>query len=244
MDGAVWGLVMLSTARQNLCHKPARLAPLLATATAITLALAMTLSLSGCDRMQTQDSDTQNPPSYPQGPQVLDNGLLSAPLETVDLPIANFRQQTPVWCWVTVAQQIIAATRGIDNTPQQCELVATANGVAPDVCCDGYNQQCVTTGSLQQISGLIAHYGGRTSSFAAPTDPMSLYNALRAGHAVIIALNMNGSGHVVVARGMMTQQVDGGYEPVIILNDPESEITQPIPFSQVEPMWEEAIVVN
>ena len=235
---------MPSNAHQIFSTRRVRLSLLLATAAA--------MMLSGCDRMQPQDSDNQNRdnhdqalnPPIQQEPQVLDNGLLSQPLETVDLPIENFRQQTDVWCWVTVAQQIIAATRGVDNTPQQCELVATANGVAPDVCCNGYNQQCVTTGSLQQISGLIAQYGGRTSSFAAPTDPMTLYNALRGGHAVIIALNMNGSGHVVVARGMMTRAVAGGYEPVVILNDPESEITQPIPFSQVEPMWEQAIVVN
>ena len=180
----------------------------------------------------------------PSQPHNLSGGLLSEPLTTVELPVANLSQQTPVWCWVTVAQQIIAASKGPQSTPQQCELVATADGVSADTCCAGYNQQCVHTGSLQQIQRLIQQYGGRTSSYAQPTDPLTLYKALKDGHAVVIALNMNGSGHVVVARGMTTVPANGGYEAMILLNDPMAQYTQPVPFDQIAPLWQEAIVIN
>ncbi len=186
----------------------------------------------------------QNVEPAPGDQHVLASGLLAEPLKTVDLPIENISQQTPEWCWVTVAQQIIAASKGRANTPEQCALVEAANDVPAGTCCPNYNQQCVRTGSLQQISGLIAQYGGRTASFAEPTDPMTLYQTLAQGHAVIIALNIQGSGHVVVARGMSTMQVDGGYEPMIILNDPMAQYTQPVPFDQIAPLWQAAIVVN
>ena len=69
----------------------------------------------------------------------------------VDVPISNIPQDTPVWCWAAVAQQIIMAIRGPQNTPPQCALVATANGAHPGVCCNGYNPACVRTGSIPQI---------------------------------------------------------------------------------------------
>jgi hypothetical protein len=163
----------------------------------------------------------------------------------VDLPIQNLRQETEVWCWAAVSQQIILASRGPQATPPQCALVAMANGADPGVCCNGYNQQCVTTGSLDQIQKLIAQFGGRYSNMAAPTDPMTLYQALAGGHAVILALQSQpGAGHVVVVRGMSFAPTQGSVEPVLHVNDPMAVYTQPVPFRQLVGVWKQAIVIN
>ncbi|MDZ4777887.1 MAG: papain-like cysteine protease family protein [Alphaproteobacteria bacterium] len=164
----------------------------------------------------------------------------------VDLPIQNLRQETQVWCWAAVSQQIIYSLRGQQNTPAQCALVAMANGAEPGVCCNGYNQQCVTTGSLDQIRTLIQQFGGRPSSIAEPTDPMTLYKTLASGHPVIIAIQQQGtqSGHVIVVRGMSFVQTQNGVEPVLHINDPMAVYTQPVPFRQLAQMWKAAIIVN
>jgi len=164
----------------------------------------------------------------------------------VDLPIQNLRQETEVWCWAAVSQQIIYSIRGQQNTPAQCALVAMANGAEPGVCCNGYNQQCVTTGSLDQIRALIQQFGGRPSNIAEPTDPMTLYKTLASGHPVIIAIQAQGaqSGHVIVVRGMTFMQTPNGVEPVLHINDPMAVYTQPVPFRQLAQMWKAAIIVN
>lgn len=171
------------------------------------------------------------------------NGQIPAP---VDLPIQNIRQETEVWCWAAVSQQIVAALKGPQSTPPQCALVAMANGAPPQACCGGQNPACVRTGTLQQIQGLISQFGGRPSAFAPPTDPMTLYNTLASGRAVILALrSAQGSGHVIVVRGMAFQPTgDGGVEPVLFVNDPMAYYTQPIPFRNLVNMWEAAIIVN
>lgn len=177
-----------------------------------------------------------------QGPEVQP---MNASLPPIDLPIENIPQETQVWCWAAVSQQIIAASRGRAETPPQCALVATANGASPDYCCSGQNPQCVTTGSLQQVQGLIQQFGGRTSSYAEPTDAMTLYRTLQQGHAVIIGIDIGqGQGHVVVARGMSFQQTPQGVVPMVHINDPMAHFTQPVPYSQIAAVWRVAIIVN
>ena len=70
----------------------------------------------------------------------------------IDLGIVNIPQQTPVWCWAAVAEQIITWRRG--GSPPQCVLVAAAFGAAAQRCC-GLPQSCMTTGGLQQIQALL-----------------------------------------------------------------------------------------
>lgn len=162
----------------------------------------------------------------------------------VDLQIQNIPQQTPVWCWAAVAQQIILRLQGPDATPSQCELVAIANGAAPTLCCY-YPVQCAVTGSLPQIQGLIAQFGGSYSSLEPPTDPMTLYNTLASGRAVILALQspVVNTGHVVVLRGMEWTPTAYGPQPVLYVNDPMSYFTQPVPYTRIVQMWSAAIVV-
>ena len=163
----------------------------------------------------------------------------------VDVPISNIPQDTPVWCWAAVAQQIIMAIRGPQNTPPQCALVATANGAHPGVCCNGYNPACVRTGSIPQIQNLILYFGGRYSIYAPPTDPMTLYSTLASGNAVIVQLRTSQfSSHVVVIRGMSFVVTQSGVQPLLHVNDPMAIITQPVLFTAIAPIWMDAIVVH
>ena len=167
------------------------------------------------------------------------------PPPPVDIPIQNIPQETGVWCWAAVAQQIIAATQGPMNTPAQCALVAMANGAPPGACCSFPNAACVRTGSIQQIQGLIAHFGGRYSVYSPPANAMALYQTLASGRPVILQLQAGpGVGHVVVVRGMSFMPTLHGFEPVLHVNDPMAVYTQPVPYSKIAPIWASAIVVN
>lgn len=163
----------------------------------------------------------------------------------VDLPIQNISQQTPVWCWAAVAQQILFFKNGPANTPPQCGLVAMSKGINPNYCCINFNN-CAVTGNASIIQQLLYYFGGSASSYAPPTDPMTLYNTLAQGKPVIIELSQpyQGMTHVVVVRGMGFAQTPMGIIPVLHINDPMSYYTQPVPFSQIAPLWKSAIVVH
>lgn len=162
----------------------------------------------------------------------------------VDIPIQNIPQQTQVWCWAAVAQQIIAAAVGPQQTPSQCALVAIANGANPAVCCAGFNPACMRTGSLQQVQFLIGQFGRHVSAIAPPADPMTLYNTLAAGRPIILHVATGlGASHVVVLRGMSCIPSQYGPIPVLHINDPMSHFTQPVPYANLMGVWINAIVV-
>lgn len=162
----------------------------------------------------------------------------------VDLPIQNIPQETAVWCWAAVAQQIIMASRGPQSTPPQCALVARAFGQPSESCCNA-PWNCSVTGQLHQIQGLIKEFGGRSSGLATPTDPMTLYQTLAAGNAVIMGVKSSPySGHVVVVRGMGWVPTWNGLQPVLYINDPMAWFTQPVPFANIAQYWDVAIVVR
>lgn len=162
----------------------------------------------------------------------------------VDIGIQNITQETPVWCWVAVAQQIIFALQGPNGTPPQCGLVAIASNVPPQACCQ-MPTPCMRTGHLQEIQGLILHFGGRFSAIAPPADPMTVYQTLASRRAIIMAVQSSPfSGHVVVIRGMEWVPTPMGIQPVLYINDPMGFFTQPVPFQSILPYWSAAIVVN
>ncbi|WP_374481415.1 papain-like cysteine protease family protein [Zoogloea sp.] len=165
-------------------------------------------------------------------------------LPPVDLGIQNIPQETPVWCWAAVAQQIILAVRGLNGTPPQCGLVAIASNVPPQYCCQA-PMSCMRGGSLTEIQNLIQYFGGRFSSIAPPADPMTIYQTLLARNAIIMAVQSSPfSGHVVVIRGMEWVATSSGIQPVLYINDPMGFFTQPVPFMSILPYWRAAIVVN
>ena len=106
-------------------------------------------------------------------------------LPPVDLNIPNIRQETQVWCWAAVAQQIINVSGR--RSPPQCALVAMANGQYPSACCP-YNPTCIRPGSLVQIQQLIANWGKRYNELQRPTDPYALYEQLRQGRPLVLAV--------------------------------------------------------
>jgi hypothetical protein len=162
----------------------------------------------------------------------------------VDLGIQNIPQETPVWCWAAVAQQIIFASRGPNGTPPQCGLVAIASNAPPQYCCQ-QPTPCMRTGHLQEIQGLILHFGGRLSSLAPPADPMTVYQTLASRRPIIMAVQSSPySGHVVVIRGMAWVSTPMGIQPVLYVNDPMGFFTQPVPFINILPYWRAAIVVS
>ena len=165
---------------------------------------------------------------------------VSSQCAPISLGIPNIPQQTNVWCWAAVAQQIIVWRTG--NSPPQCALVAIANGAHPQFCCTG-NPQCVVTGHLQQIQFLIARFGGAISQISPPAGPGPVYNALSNGKAIIMAVQQSQfAGHVVVINGMSCF----GTDAILHINDPIGApyFSQPTPFVNVIPYWRSAIVVS
>ena len=160
----------------------------------------------------------------------------------VDVPVTNIGQQTPVWCWAAVSQQIIAATMG--GSPPQCELVETAYGAPSGFCCGGARPECMATGNMSQIAGLISYYGGRSSQYSRPGNPMEVYQTLQQGHPIIAQLATGQmTTHVVVIRGMYFQPWNGTVVPMLVVNDPLAYFTQPVPFPNVAAIWVDALVV-
>jgi hypothetical protein len=189
--------------------------------------MALCVALAGCGG--DGGSNSTDPPALPVA---------------VDLRIQNLPQETSVWCWAAVTQQIVLWLRGANQTPPQCALVALANNADPNYCCS-FPQACSVTGSLQQIQALIAYFGGRYSAIAPPTDAMTLYRTLAAGHPVIMAVQSSPySGHVIVIRGMAWSETAAGRQAVLYVNDPLAYFSQAVPFDQVLPYWQAAIVVN
>ncbi|WP_203076750.1 papain-like cysteine protease family protein [Falsiroseomonas ponticola] len=163
----------------------------------------------------------------------------------IDLGIPNIPQQTPVWCWVAVAEQIIRWRNG-GAGPSQAELVAIANGFPPFACLQPPNpmvmQACLRTGHLVEIQRLISAFGGGFSQLAPPAHPGILYDTLRRGAPIILAVRSTPfSGHVVVLRGLVPAP-----DPLLIINDPMGwpGFGQPVPFSRIAGFWQAAIVVG
>jgi hypothetical protein len=100
---------------------------------------------------------------------------------------------------------------------------------------------------MAQVKYLIEVFGGRYSAYAPPTDPLTLYRTLAAGNPVILKLRTRKTDyfHVVVLRGMSFEPTRyGGVEPVLYINDPASYFTKPITFSELVPLWRDALVVR
>jgi hypothetical protein len=163
----------------------------------------------------------------------------------IDLGIPNIRQQSPVWCWAAVAEQIIRWRNG-GRGPSQAELVSIANGFPPEACLQPPNhsvhQACQRPGHLVEVKQLIAMFGGGPSEIAPPAHPAILYQTLKGGHAIILAVQSTPFlGHFVVLRGMAPAR-----DPILFINDPMGwpNFSQPVPFSAIMQFWNAALVVS
>lgn len=163
----------------------------------------------------------------------------------IDLPIQNIPQETNVWCWAAVVQQIMLFKQGPANTPPQCSLVATAYGANPSYCCANLGN-CAVAGDASKIQQLLGYFNGSATTYTFPANPMALYQTLAQGKPVIMELSQpyQGMTHVVVIRGMGFAQTPVGIIPMLHVNDPMSYYTQPVPFHLLAPLWKSAIVVH
>lgn len=164
-----------------------------------------------------------------------------AQAQYVDLGVQNIQQQGQAWCWAAAAQQIIVWRTG--QFPQQCEMVAVANGANPSACCP-YHPTCDVPGSMQQIQALLAFYGRSFTRIAPPANPNALFQILSQGQPVIMLVRnspFSAVGHFVVVRGMNFSPQG----PVVFLNDPMgwSGFSQPVAFNLLAQFWQAAIVV-
>jgi hypothetical protein len=155
------------------------------------------------------------------------------------LPIANRLQETPVWCWVAVSEQVIAYSRG--NSPRQCALVAVANNSPPVMCCGGYNPACVRTGTMDQVRTLLLAYGNNASDvIAPPRDPRVLFDRIVAGQPVILQVRVGGTAtHVIVLKGV--ELING--RAYMTVNDPMSVYTTPVDYAILYPKLINALIV-
>jgi hypothetical protein len=125
-----------------------------------------------------------------------------------------------------------------------------SSGHDPRLACDANghfngNNAFRRTGALHEIQNLILRFGGRPSNFSFPANYVNLYNELAHGYPVIMHIRSGWStSHVIVIRGMRFIQNAYGFEPELIVNDPMNHYTQPVPFSQLAPLWINAIVVR
>lgn len=185
------------------------------------------------------------PKDQPMAPPIVPPNTLVPP--PVDLGISNILQETDVWCWAAVSQQIILHLRGVAATPAQCYLVGVAyNAYPPSYCCPAPGPlECRRTGTLGQIQFLIGRYGGRYSTLAPPTDAMTLYRILSSRRPVIVHLQQTPYvGHVVVVRGMEWRETPTGIHPIVYVNDPLSYFSRPVAFESLLRFWRTSIVVE
>jgi hypothetical protein len=161
----------------------------------------------------------------------------------VNIPITNRLQETPVWCWAAVVQQLVQQKTGA--LLPQCAIVAVGNGHPPGACCAFPHPSCVVTGSFNQIQQLIGYYGGSYSVMTPPANAMTLYNTLASGRPVVFEIGAGpGITHVVVVRGMRFVPMGGGNVfPILLVNDPMSHFPSEVPFDAIAPHWIKAMVV-
>ncbi|WP_062960895.1 papain-like cysteine protease family protein [Thalassospira xiamenensis] len=173
----------------------------------------------------------------------------------IDLGIVNIPQQTQVWCWVAVVEQIThwKSQTHPNTSPHQCQLVSVANGMSQPTCCNSalvmsnpmLADQCIRTGHDPEIMQLLSMVSNNVAGYGMPAHPMVLYNTLASGRPIILKLqNTPFSGHVVVLRGMAWVQTPMGPTAVLYINDPLSYFTQPVPFQNIAHMWSGAFIAN
>jgi len=166
----------------------------------------------------------------------------------VVLPVPTVTQDTMVWCWLAVSEMVIRY-RNWGAGFRQCQMMEVGYRVPPGTCCGNPNL-CARPGSIQEIQGVIASFGGRFSSLAPPTNYQVLYNILQSGRPVIAQIATGGSiGHVVVIRGMGFQPFINmlgmpDVAPILMINDPMSIVPAQVPYAQFLAIWRASIIVH
>lgn len=155
----------------------------------------------------------------------------------VDLDIPNIRQDTPNWCWIATAKQVIRwAVPEFDLA--QCRMLEIAKNAKPGECCD-HPERCQQDGTLAGIGHLIELFTGTQAKPAPFFDVDRMHRLLQGGRPVVLALR-NGpeQGHAVVLRGIEYMQTMRDAVPILLVNDPFSDHpdrTERIPYELLQP---------
>jgi len=170
--------------------------------------------------------------------------LWSFPVAAIDLGIPNIRQDTPSWCWVATAKQVIRWAVPEFDLPQ-CRMLEIAKNVPPGTCCD-QPERCEDDGTLTGIGHLIELFTGVPAKPAPYFDVNRMHRLLQGGRPVVLALR-NGpeQGHAVVLRGIEYMQTMRESVPILLVNDPYSDDpgrTQRIAYEQLQPHLAGAVV--
>lgn len=162
----------------------------------------------------------------------------------VHINVQNRAQQTNVWCWAAVSQQIIEWGNGA--SPPQCALVAVANNASPAMCCGNPHPACVRTGTMPQVQYLIKTYGGHSSHLISPSlDPLGIYVHLSNGQPLIFEVRTTPAAtHVVVVVGISFMHTQQGTVATLDVNDPMSSYTQQVPYSRIAPWVVRTLVID
>jgi hypothetical protein len=169
-------------------------------------------------------------------------GNISEQDSGVMLNIPLILQNTPVWCWVASAEMVIRY-KNYGNSLQQCQMLEIGFQTPSGYCCSNPNN-CMTTGTAQQIQYLVYNFGGRASSLSGPLSEKSVLTTLKSNNPVIAFIKLSpfsNSGHVVVIRGIrFSQDVQ---QAVLTINDPLSYISQETTYANFLQYWQGSIII-
>lgn len=160
----------------------------------------------------------------------------------IDLGVINIPQQTPVWCWAAVVEQVVRWRSG-GSGPSQCQIVSAANGFPAEHCCGPAVGApiCLRPGGVQEMQQALFSLVNIRSSVFGPLSWQQLYQFLSLGRPVLVLLHSTPfSGHVVLVRGMFF--VPQG--PVLIVNDPMAYFSQPVPIQAFYAFWTGSVLLD
>ncbi len=148
-------------------------------------------------------------------------------LETIDLQVPRYTQQTHVWCWAAVVQMIAAHFIGEASTPSQKEIARMALGQPfDDRWARGIPDDAVMPHSAEFIRLMVKLLSRRVSDWFPPCSAEELYANLYFGNPVILHVHTGGmTSHVIVVAGMRPTDERGVFE--VLLNDPSRHVPGP-----------------
>ena len=172
------------------------------------------------------------------------------PPVSLDVPLVN--QNASEWCWLAASEMVMDYRN--TTAPSQCRMMEIANNVPAGTCCNNPVACNAPARSMAAVMAVIGNIGGVTSSYARPTDPLTLYRTLQNDDPVIMQVAMGGGGsHAVVLRGMRFQVMMGRMPngmpvqqivPVLVINDPMQQQPVEVAYQAIVGQWMDALVVG
>lgn len=155
----------------------------------------------------------------------------------VELNVPYHAQDTEQWCWVAVAQMVLA--QRTSHVPRQCELVESFDRREPGSCCANVRNCMRCAVDLPEVQRLLHHNGLESERLMAPVTPERLREELSNGSPIIVQIGLERSRHAVVVSGL--RYVDG--IAVLTVNDPATE-RHDMTYEELNETWIDLVVVE